>query len=136
MSEPSYTVSFWLRELLVPVDGSGSSLKALDLAIDFAMRYGSRLTLLYVCERCERAEEVRSLVEKRINGRIEYSFRVVSYDSRVSSVSNEILRAIADGNYDVVIMGARGTTVNSDLSVGSTAMAVASNAPVTVILVR
>ena len=134
--EPTYTISFWLRELLVPVDGSGSSMKALDLAVDFAMRYGSRITVLYACSDCSDAEEVRSQVDKRVGGRAEYAFRVVQFDPRSSSATNEILRALSEGSYDAVIMGARGTSVNSDINVGSTAIAVAAHAPVTVILVR
>jgi nucleotide-binding universal stress UspA family protein len=134
--EPSYTVSFWLKELLVPVDGSGSSMKALDLAIDFAMRYGSRITVLFVCPDASRAESVRKQVEEKASGRAEVTFKAVSYDPSTSSVANEILKAIAEGSYDAVIMGARGTSINGDINVGSVAMAVAAHAPVTVILVR
>lgn len=135
-SEPSYTVSFWLKELLVPVDGSGSSMKALDLALDFAMRYGSRITALLVCNDSSRAESVRKQVEERASGKAEIAFKAVSYDPSMSSVANEILKAIAEGSYDAVIMGARGTSINGDINVGSVAMAVAAHAPVTVILVR
>ncbi|AMD30659.1 MAG: universal stress protein [Acidilobus sp.] len=134
--EPSYTISFWLRELLVPVDGSGSSMKALDLAVDFAMRYGSRLTVLYACSECSSADVVRKLVEDRVGGRAEYRFVVSRYSQSSSSAANEILKTIAEGSYDAVIMGARGTSINGDINVGSTAIAVAAHAPVTVILVR
>ncbi|AAY80692.1 universal stress protein [Sulfolobus acidocaldarius] len=135
MTEPTYIVSFWLRRILVPIDGSENSLRALDLAVDFAMRYGSKVTVLHVCENCN-DKEVEEHVKKRVNGRIVYDFKVLKYSSKESSVSNEILKHINESTYDAVIMGARGLSISSELNVGSVAVSVALNAPTTVILVR
>jgi Universal stress protein family. len=46
------------------------------------------------------------------------------------------LKVINEEPYDAVIMGARGTSLNSDINIGSTALAISINAPVSVILVR
>ncbi|AHC51622.1 universal stress protein A [Sulfolobus acidocaldarius SUSAZ] len=135
MTEPTYIVSFWLRRILVPIDGSENSLRALDLAVDFAMRYGSKVTVLHVCENCNE-KEVEEHIKKRVNGRIVYDFKVLKYSSKESSVSNEILKHINESTYDAVIMGARGLSISSELNVGSVAVSVALNAPTTVILVR
>ena len=44
---PTYEKSFIFRRTLVPIDGSESSLKALDLAVDLAKHYGSEITAIY-----------------------------------------------------------------------------------------
>ncbi len=132
MTEPTYYVSFWFREVLVPVDGSESSLRALDLAVDFARRYGSRITVLTASH--GDASRIRAAVEARAAGRAPLEFKAVRLDEGTSP-ANEVLRELGTGKYDAVIMGARGLTV-SDVNIGSTAMAVVANAPVTVIIVR
>ena len=132
MTEPTYYVSFWFREVLVPVDGSENSLKALDLAVDFARRYGSRITVLAATH--GDASKIRAAVEARVAGRAPFEFKAVGLDE-TTSPANEVLKEVGTGKYDAVIMGARGLTV-SDVNIGSTAMAVVANAPVTVIIVR
>ncbi|WP_338600666.1 universal stress protein [Sulfolobus tengchongensis] len=136
MSEPSYFVSFWMRKILVPVDGSENSLRALDLAVDFGMRYGSKVTIIHVCGDCNNVNDIQSLIEKRVNNKIEYELKILKVNIKESSISNELLRVLSEEPYDAIIMGARGTSLNSDINIGSTALALAINAPVTVILVR
>ncbi|MCY0860048.1 MAG: universal stress protein [Sulfolobaceae archaeon] len=136
MTEPSYKVSFWMRKILVPVDGSENSMRALDLAVDFGMRYGSKVTITYICEYCERSDEIKEAVEKRIESRISYNFKVVKFSTRESSVANELLKIISDEGYDTIIMGAKGSSINIDTNIGSTALSIAVNAPITVIIVR
>ncbi len=132
--EPSYKISFWFRKLLVPVDGSELSVKALELALDFNMRYGSEVVVLNVCSACTE-EEVKGVIEKKLKRKLPFNVKVrrPSYDS---SVANEILQEINEGSYDAVIMGARGLTSNPDIVTGSVALSVVANAPITVILVR
>jgi nucleotide-binding universal stress UspA family protein len=135
LTEPTYTISFWLRKVAVLVDGSENSLRALDLAIDFAMRYGSQITILHACENCNESE-VREKIEKRTNRKVSYELKILKYSSKESSASNELLKHINESTYDAVIMGARGLSINSDLNIGSVATAIALNAITTVILVR
>ncbi len=47
VDEPSYEVSFGLRQVAAVLDGSKASLRALSVLKDFAQRYGSRLVLIY-----------------------------------------------------------------------------------------
>lgn len=135
MSFPTDTVSLWFRRILVPVDGSENSMRALDLATDFSLRYGSRLTVVHVCYECNDVEKLKKKIEERVRGRVEYEFRTIKMSGE-SSVANEILNVINEGTYDAVIMGSRGTSVNSDINIGSTVLSVAANAPITVIIVR
>nr|WP_198002076.1 universal stress protein [Caldivirga maquilingensis] len=120
----------------MPVDGSENSLRALDLAVDFGMRYGSRITIVHVCNDCSDVNDIQSLIEKRVNNKIKYDLKIIKINVNESSVSNEILKIINEEPYDAIIMGARGTSLNSDINIGSTALAVSINAPVSVILVR
>ncbi|MCY0850079.1 universal stress protein [Sulfuracidifex metallicus] len=133
---PTYTVSFLLRKILIPVDGSENSMRAVDVGVDFAMRYGSRLYLVYVCQECKSTQAISENLEKRIGGRTDYEFKEIKTNYKESSVANEILKIITEENFDAVIMGARGTSINSDVNIGSTATSVALNAPITVIVVR
>ena len=135
MTEPTYTISFWLRKIAVLVDGSENSFRALELALDFAMRYGSQITVIHACENCNE-NGIGEMISKRVNGRANYELKILKYSSKDSSAANEILKYLSENTYDAVIMGARGQSINSELNIGSVAMSVALNATTTVILVR
>ncbi len=135
---PTYEISFMFRRILVPIDGSENSLKALDLAIDLAKHYGSSIVVVHAKpknmeSRVDPLEKARKRVEK---SGAEVSFKILEYDVNESSTVNAILNEIVEGNYDLVVMGARGLTLSTEISIGSKALAIASNSPVTVIIVR
>src|SRR5207248_3408162 len=46
----SFPTSLRIKSILVPIDFSASSKKALDYAVAFAEQFGARLTLLHVVE--------------------------------------------------------------------------------------
>jgi nucleotide-binding universal stress UspA family protein len=135
MSVPTYSVSFWWRKILVPIDGSELSMRALQLAIDFAMRYGSKITVVHVCNSCDDVK-LKEIVNNFAGGKIDYEYREISYNFKESSIANEILKIIVEENFDAVIMGARGTSLETETNIGSTALSIAVNAPISVILVR
>ncbi|MCC6030909.1 MAG: universal stress protein [Desulfurococcales archaeon] len=123
--------------MLVPVDGSENSLRALDLAIDFATRYGSKVYALHVKTGGEDDKKIREEVSRRASLKNIYvSYISKEYDPENSSVSNEILRIIEEEGFDTVIIGARGKTLREDLTIGSTALSILINAPVNIILIR
>ncbi len=135
--EPTYRVSFLFRRILVPIDGSENSLRALDVAVDFAKRYGSKLTVLYVVEPGSDVTPVKSMVEKRLaETHVNYEFKARRYSPSTSSVANEIIQEVVEGGYDLVILGARGNTVNEELMIGSTVLSVLVNAPASVMVIR
>jgi len=82
-----------------------------------------------------RSGENKKIVENRTKGKLNYNLKI-RYLTNETSTSNEILQEINEGNYDAVIMGARGLTINPDIITGSVTIAVIANAPVTVITVR
>ncbi|BES82101.1 universal stress protein [Pyrodictium abyssi] len=136
-TEPTYRISFLFRRILVPIDGSESSLRALDVALDFARRYGSRITVLHVHAPGEDASSITSAIRKRIEASgLNVVVKTREYKPRATSVASEILSEIIEGGYDLVILGARGSTANEDLMIGSVALSVVVNSATSVMVVR
>ncbi|MHA1615801.1 MAG: universal stress protein [Candidatus Njordarchaeales archaeon] len=138
--EKSYFVALWFRKILVPVDGSGSSLKALDLAIDFAKRYGSSITVLSVVPEGFSEEELQKIFEKVKDKtenqgiRVDYKVRKVRFPQ--SSIAREILKEAEEGLFDAIIIGAKGLAGDEETPIGSVAAAVAVLATCSVIIIR
>ena len=136
-AEPTYRVSFLFRRVLVPVDGSESSLRALDVALDFARRYGSRVTVLHIHAPGDDASPVVNAIRRRIEASgLNVVVKTREYKPQASSVASEILSEIIEGGYDLVILGARGNTANEDLMIGSVALSVVINSATSVMVVR
>lgn len=135
---PTYEISFMFRRILVPIDGSENSLKALDLAADLAKHYGSHITVLFAKPRGYSADfKPLEKARKRIADKgVNVEFKELEFDPAENSTAGKILEEIINGNYDLVVMGARGRTLSSELTIGSKALSIASNSPVTVIIVR
>lgn len=135
--EPTYEVSYMFRRVLVPVDGSTHSLKALSVAIDFAKRYGSTIVALVVEDGTlgspEKVSEVLSSISKKSG--VDLETRIVRV-SPGSSTANAVIEEISKGGYDLVVISARGRTVNPDIVIGSVALSVVVNVPISVFVVR
>ncbi len=135
--EPTYEVSFMFRRIMVPFDGSSHSVKALSVAIDFAKRYGSSIVALIVDDgtiaSLEKVFEVLTSISKKSGVNIEVK---VSKVSPTTSTATTIVEEVAKGGYDLVVISARGRTVNPDLLIGSVALSVAVNVPISVFIVR
>ncbi len=136
--EPSYELGFRFRKILVPIDGSESSLKALDLSVDLAKRYGSKITVIHVrVSGTSSSKDILDKAKKRVENKgLPVSFKEIEIDYNGSSISKAILDEIIDGGYDLVVLGARGMTVSEELNIGSVATSIVLNAPTTVIIVR
>ncbi len=135
--EPMYELSFRFRRILVPVDGSELSLRALELALDLAGRYGSRITVLHVKPGNVDEKQVLDRVREKIENRgIPITIKVEEINPVKESIAKKILDELSEGSYDIVVLGARGLTVSEELNIGSTALAVAINSTTTTIIVR
>ncbi len=137
---PKYLVSLWFRKILVPVDGSGLSMKAINLAIDFAHRYGSKITAIFVLPESSASGKIDKIKEKIMSiskdSGVDIDFKCRRIHFPESSIAKEIIDEINEGLYDAVIMGAKGLSGGEETPIGSVATAVAILAPCTVILVR
>ncbi len=140
IQEPTYEVSFLFRKVLVPVDGSASSYKALDIAIDFAKRYGSKITAIVVNDGFfqDISKISQTIKNKMMKAGILVEVKILRLDNEkaISSVASKIAEEIVNGGYDLVIMSARGRTANPEIIIGSVALSTVVNSPVSVLLIR
>lgn len=137
--EPSYKISYKFRRVLVPVDGSESSMLALEFALDMAMRYGSKVTVLFACPENEKelAESVRkNVAERAARYNTIVDLKIIRFDVNTDSPASVVVKEALEGGYDAVVLGARGRSVSEDLLIGSVALAVVTHVPSTVILIR
>ncbi len=135
--EPTYSISFMFRRVLIPIDGSAGSLKALDVSLDFAKRYGSKLTVLIVNDKNLEVEEISEEVRSRIRkAGIEVNIKIKDIRNSNESVVSKILEEISEGSYDLIIIGGRGRTISEQIVIGSTVLSVIINSPVSCMVIR
>lgn len=137
---------FALKRILVPIDFSDCSIKALKYAAPLARQTGATLTLIHVFKRvsvaadildmetnlCEYDDrELRELAQREIGGQSGINFLVGA-----GMPSHEIVRAAKDVEADLIVISTHGRTGLNHLIMGSTAEAVVRHAPCPVLVVR
>jgi nucleotide-binding universal stress UspA family protein len=139
------------KKILVPVDGSEDSKKALKCALDVASKYGSRLTALYVVakrvyahihelgvlamlsneleiegkEVLKEAEELAKLLGLSIETKLVHGFP-----------AEEILRIAEKENYDLIVIGSKGLSGVKAFLLGSVSDKVTHHAKCSVLIVK
>lgn len=146
-----------IRKILVPVDGSEHSRKALEFACELSEKFEAELSIVHVV-RDEQAERVvmvlgtsrvtlppdperveaagRDMIDaatKLVEGR---GCRVASSSSVVGTPSKEILAYAEKGAFDTIVMGSRGLSDLGGLLLGSVSHKVSHLASCTCIVVR
>ncbi|HEY0455234.1 MAG TPA: universal stress protein [Verrucomicrobiae bacterium] len=142
-----------LKTILLPVDFSPHSQKAMRYAISFAEQFGARLVLLHVVEPALYPTEVgyvpleidqmhrtmarnaHSRLESLIGNEISRGL-LQDYAVRVGSPYLEITSAARDWNVDLIIIATHGYTGLKHILLGSTAERVIRHAPCPVLTVR
>jgi universal stress protein A len=139
-----------LKHILVPVDFSDPSLKALHYAEKFAEQFGSRLTLLHVIQPVAYPADfgypttlvgtMDDEVQQQISGRLA-SLAGSSTPRgealvRVGQPYDEITAAAADLAVDLIVIATHGHTGLKHALLGSTAERVVRHAPCPVLTVR
>ncbi|HTR37865.1 MAG TPA: universal stress protein [Bryobacteraceae bacterium] len=143
--------------ILVPLDGSDGSQKALDALASYFDLESAEITLLHVLETLwlppEEEDEATSDVEENDQVTIELrreaeqlltqaQMRIlpqhpgVTTSTREGIPANEILAEADQGDYDLVVVGATGATDMKHSVLGSVSSKVAWNAPCSVLVVR
>ncbi|RMD50520.1 MAG: universal stress protein [Ignavibacteria bacterium] len=142
-----------ISKILVPVDFSDYSLKALKYATDFARSFDAKVYLIYVVEPVlypadfsmgqiaipdtsedfvERGKnELNSLAEAHLMGLVEYETIV-----RTGRPFIEIIQAASEYDIDLIIIATHGHTGVEHLLFGSTAEKVVRKAPCPVLTIR
>ncbi|MEJ2639831.1 MAG: universal stress protein [Desulfosarcinaceae bacterium] len=135
--------------IIVALDGSAHSLKALDYAREIAEKHGSKLILLHAYRSTSdhrETEGYKQLVAKRKKAGeaiIEDAYRQlgqVSFelekDLLEGPAANAIVSAVAARGADLVVMGTRGIGTFKGLLFGTVSTKVTHHAPCPVLVVR
>jgi nucleotide-binding universal stress UspA family protein len=149
---------------LVPLDGSKHSLKALNVAVDVAKRFGGKLTLVHVYSTVVvptflpkpsvttghmpimAAEDETRLIEaaRRVGRRIlddgveEARAGQVEVESslREGHTVEEITKLARDGGFELIVMGARGVSHVREMFLGSASDGVIHHAECPVLVIK
>lgn len=142
---PDPLPAFSLKTILVPVDFSECSKKALQYAIPFARQFGAELKLLHVVEPYPAVPEMGPYDLDNINdGKAQLeAFRQAIGDAVPASTSLrtgmphlEIAEAAKDLGIDLIILSTHGRSGLARMLLGSTAEKVVRHAPCPVLIVR
>jgi nucleotide-binding universal stress UspA family protein len=149
---PISVVEVNLRKILVPIDFSEPSRKAMQYAHLFAKQFNAEVLLLHVIEFTplpapplavvQDETTQASLHESAAKELGKWRDAIGSQAMVRASVRNglsahaEIVNAAAEGNIDLIVLGTRGRTGLAHLLIGSTAERVVRHAPCPVLVVR
>jgi nucleotide-binding universal stress UspA family protein len=143
-----------LKKILVPVDFSEQSRKAMEYGLSFARQFNSEVLLLHVIEFTPLAAPMASMPVMQ-DGTIQMQLhenaakQLGAWRDEISSqaavrasvrdgisAQAEIVKAATEGNFDLIILGTQGRTGLAHLLIGSTAERVGRHAPCPVLVVR
>ncbi|RHX83128.1 universal stress protein [Leptospira stimsonii] len=140
-----------IKKILVPVDGSESSKKALEMGIALAKASGGSLTILEVVEEFgplpgyyEKAPEGKDRVKWISEQRFEKIHSIldespeIKWDRLVLEgyPADTIVETAAKGKYDMIVIGSRGLSAVGRFLVGSVSDRIVHHAPCSVTVVR
>lgn len=153
------------ENILVPLDGSEHSIRALETAIQIAKKFNGKITLIHVYSVAVRPiiipepttltppgvpvmtpDEVSKIVEaaRKIgaeilaNGEQKVNAEKVPVKTMLveGQVSSEIVKTAREENCALIVMGARGISRIKEILLGSVSDAVIRNAPCPVLVVK
>src|SRR2546429_487271 len=141
-----------LKKILVPIDFSAQSKKAMDYALSFAKQFNAEVMLLHVIELTPLPAPPLTIVqdettqaavhENAAKHLAEWRNEISSQAAVKASVRNgisphaEIVNAATEGNVDLIVLGTQGRTGLAHFLIGSTAERVVRHAPCPVLVVR
>ena len=137
-----------IREILVPIDFSATSLKSLQYAVPFAKQFDAKLTLVHVVEMPvypespysvplgpEELEAIKKELAQICAAKIPPEIPV-EIAVRQNSVFEGILEVARENSTDLIITTTHGRTGLKHLVMGSTAEDIVRRAPCPVLVVR
>ena len=146
---PSETL-FQIKRILVPVDFSDCSKKALAYAVPFAKQFGAEIVIAYVIQPCIPVPEARAvdtnalLAQMRESGKseLEKLRRSITDDVKIVTLlrtghpAEEIVKGAAEIDADLILLSTHGRTGLGRMFFGSVAEHVTRYATCPVLIVR
>jgi nucleotide-binding universal stress UspA family protein len=141
------TTPLRFTKILVPVDFSEASRKALPYAVSLAREFGAGLRLLHVVEPSAyypfdqaHSKTMEAQLTKRMSARLDLMLQSYTIDAttqvRVGSAFQEIVQEAADQNADLIVLSTHGHSGLKHVFLGSTAEGVVRHAACPVLVVR
>lgn len=142
-----------VKKILVPVDGSKNGEKSLRYACRLADKLGASITVLHVVT-IPRGREDESIDIERITKRLDAWGQEVLDEAvqigneegcteliremrqGIGNPGHEIVKFLQEGDFSLIVMGARGHTLLTHLLLGSVSDVVVHHAPCPVLIVR
>lgn len=138
------------QKILVPLDGSEHSSRALEVAIQLAKQLKCKLVLLTVYSMVaasgsspelslmaidasrDRGKEILKKAEETVNSEM----IEVETELAAGTAVEAIVEKSKEGKFDMIVMGARGLGTMKKLLIGSVSEGVIKNSPCPVLIVR
>ena len=140
---------FLFEKILVPLDGSGHSLKALEMAVKIALKFDGKITLIHVYSIGgfaisptpvqEFIEAIRKAgVDILANGEKRVKAKGIHVETLLieGHAVEQIVKACREGKFDLVVMGARGLSKIKEILLGSVSDGVTRHACCPVLVVK
>jgi len=137
-----------LKKILVPVDGSKNSLRGLDEAFLLAKQSGAEVTGFYVfhlplAAGIKYTSSMKESAQKKAASAIRPAIQrankagvAFKYKTGGGNTGSEIVNLANKGNYDMIIIGARGLGATKEAFLGSVSNHVMHKAKVPVLVVK
>ena len=138
-------------KILVPVDGSKSSLEGAKIGADLAQAKGAQVTLLAVIPvypdiDLEISARARESLGNKLSAQAEQAlaqakgfFAGLTVESILLSsndVADEIVTLAEEGKFDLIVMGSRGMSTSVPFRLGSVATQVVKYSPCSVYVIK
>jgi nucleotide-binding universal stress UspA family protein len=139
------------EKILVPLDGSEHSLHALEKAVQIAKKFNGKITLIHVYYIRYGSFTLTSIQVDRYVQDIHKSGKAILADGekkvkaegvKVETILkeghnvDEILKTARDGNFDLIVIGARGISKLKEILLGSVSHGVTNHATCPVLVVK
>lgn len=136
-------------KVLVATDGSEHSMKAVDRAVELALKEGADITVMSVAYYAkEDLDEMPLNIQEKLESQAAEALRRAKavFDKHSVPVktlleagfvpANNIIRVAEEGKFDRILLGSTGISGLKRVFIGSTAAKVVANAPCSVTVVR
>ncbi len=137
------------KKILVPLDGSECSLRALEKAIEIAKKFDGKITLFNVYNvssfKVSPSQVFNYVIEIRKSGEsiLEEAEKIVKAEGiQVEKVVQEghivevIVNKAREENFDLIVLGAQGISKIKEMLLGSVSHGVTSHSPCPVLVVK